>query len=288
MAENFSIVFEGQLRVGVDREVARLNLAKLFKSDVADIDRLLSGKRMTITRGLTREDAQRFLDALNDAGVQAAIEPEQPVVLSLEEVEVPKPQIPSFAPSVSPYAPPRTILKNDWPVENDFRVFALQGRIGRLRFMAWNMVLSTTAIVAFVICMRMTKLSLVAAGLLGTIGVIAFLVISLMFSIRRLHDAGWSAWLLLVNLIPGVGGFFSILLMVVPGNREPNKYGPPAPPNTSGIRILSALWMVFLVLIFVGVLLGGAKKVKKEVQASTDEYEQSLPYDDDSANQPGK
>jgi len=286
MAEHFRIVFEGQLRFGVEKEAAQASLAKLFNSDVAAIDRLFSGNRMTIKRGLTREDAQRYLTALNDAGVEAVIEPEQPVVLSLEEIEEPKP--PMFAPLASPYAPPRTAVKNDWPVDTDFRVFTLEGRIGRLRFMAWNMALSAAAIVAFIVCMRMTKLSLVAAGLFGAIGVIAFLAISLIFSVRRLHDAGWSAWLLLVNLIPGVGGFFSLLLMVVPGNREANKFGPPAPPDTSGVRILSALWIVFLALIFVGALMGGAKKVKKEVQASTDEYEQSLPYDDDSAAKPGK
>ena len=56
MAEHFKIVFEGQLRTGVDLETARLNLAQLFKSDVSSMDRLFTGKPVTVKRGLTQDD----------------------------------------------------------------------------------------------------------------------------------------------------------------------------------------------------------------------------------------
>ncbi|NBB10399.1 DUF805 domain-containing protein [Pseudomonas sp. SLFW] len=282
MAEHFKIVFEGQLRTGVDLETARLNLAQLFKSDVSGIDRLFTGKPMTVKRGLTRDDAQRYLKALNDAGVEARIEPEQPVAWTLEEIEEPAQAKPAFEPAASPYAPPRASVTTEWPTEGELKVFTVQGRIGRLRYLAWSMVLSFVAMLLAALCFGVLSMSLVAGGLLATVLVIVFLVVSIQMGAQRLHDAGWSAWLLLLNLIPLVNSVFPLLMMVIPGNAGPNRYGPPPPKNTRAVKVLAVLWVVFLALVFVAALLGGFHKVKEEVKATTGEYEQSLPYDDDS------
>lgn len=282
MAEHFKIVFEGQLRTGVDLETARLNLAQLFKSEVSAMDRLFTGKPSTVKRGLTWEDAQRYLKALNDAGVEARIEPEQPVVWTLEEIGEPAPARPAFEPAASPYAPPRASVADDWPAEAELKVFTIQGRIGRLRYLAWTMVLSFVAMLLAALCLGVLSMSLIAGGLLGTVMVVAFIVVSIQMGAQRLHDAGWSAWLLLLNLVPVVGGFFPLLMMVVPGNAGPNRYGAPPPQNSRSVKILAALWVVFLALVFVAALMGGVQKVKEEVRATTGEYEQTLPYDDDS------
>ncbi|WP_341961573.1 DUF805 domain-containing protein [Pseudomonas sp. RC10] len=282
MAEHFKIVFEGQLRTGVDLETARLNLAQLFKSDVSGIDRLFTGKPMTVKRGLTRDDAQRYLKALNDAGVEARIEPEPAVAWTLEEIEEPAQAKPAFEPAASPYAPPRASVTTEWPTEGELKVFTVQGRIGRLRYLAWSMVLSFVAMLLAALCFGVLSMSLVAGGLLATVLVIVFLVVSIQMGAQRLHDAGWSAWLLLLNLIPLVNSVFPLLMMVIPGNAGPNRYGPPPPKNTRAVKVLSVLWVVFLSLVFVAALLGGFHKVKEEVKATTGEYEQSLPYDDDS------
>ena len=42
---------------------------------------------------------------------------------------------------------------------------------------------------------------------------------------RRLHDVGYSGWLQLVNLLP-FGFIVVLVLMVLPGTRGPNQYGP--------------------------------------------------------------
>ena len=42
--------------------------------------------------------------------------------------------------------------------------------------------------------------------------------------VRRLHDLGWSGWWLLLNWIPGVGTFISIVTYCFPGTDGPNKY----------------------------------------------------------------
>lgn len=282
MAEHFKIVFEGQLRPGVDLETARLNLAQLFNSDVSGIERLFTGTAITVKRGLSRDDAQRYLKTLNDAGVEARVEPEQPVAWTLEEVEESVPAKPAFVPVASPYAPPRASVVNEWPAVGDLNVFSVQGRIGRLRYLAWTMVLIAVGLLLGGLCLGILSMSLIAGGLLGTVLLLALLVVSIQMGAQRLHDAGWSAWLLLLNLVPVVGIFFPILMIVIPGNDGPNRYGAPPPANNRAVKVLAALWIVVLALMFVGALMGGLQKVRDEVEATTGEYEQTLPNDDDS------
>lgn len=282
MAEHFKIVFEGQLRDGVELQTAKLNLAQLFKSDVASIERLFSGRPVTLKRGLTHDDAERYLKALNDAGVDARIEPEAAVALSLEEVEEPHAQRPAFdAAATSPYAPPRSAVTQTWPEVGELNVFTVQGRIGRLRYLAWSMVLMFVALIMFAVCMTLMSMSLITGGLFGAVATVVFLVVSIQIGAQRLHDAGWSAWLLLLNLVPFVGSVFPFLMMAVPGNTGPNQYGAPQPPNSKGVKILAALWVPAMIIIVVGVLMGGLQTFKDEVEITTSEYEQTLPYDDD-------
>ncbi|WP_268798257.1 DUF805 domain-containing protein [Pseudomonas huanghezhanensis] len=290
MAEHFKIVFEGELREGVEPQTAKLNLAQLFKSDVAAIDRLFYGRPVTVKRGLTHEEAERYLGALNGAGVQARIESEAPIALTLEEIEEPAVEQPRFESSTSsPYAPPRAAPASDWTGVGELNVFTVQGRIGRLRYLAWSMVLMLVALVVGALCMTIMNMSLIAGGLLGSIAVVALIVISIQIGAQRLHDAGWSAWLLLLNLVPFVGSFFPFLMMVVPGNNGANQYGAPQPPNSRSVKILASLWLVVIAITFLGVLMGGVQTFKDEVEITTSEYEQALPYDEDSdsdASQP--
>ncbi|MFP3925839.1 DUF805 domain-containing protein [Pseudomonas sp. W5-36] len=285
MAEHFKIVFEGQLRTGVELETARQNLAQLFKTEVSGVDRLFTGKPVTIKRSLTRDDAQRYLAALNDAGVEGRIEPEEPVSLRLEDVVEDTPQRPAFEPAASPYAPPRTPARQDWPAVGELKVFSIQGRIGRLRYLAWSLALVAVGLLVAALCVGVLSVSLVAGGLLGTVALVAFVVVSIQIGAQRLHDAGWSAWLLLLNLVPVVGSFFPIVMMAVPGNTGPNRYGPPPPGNTPRVKVLAILWLAVLALAVVAGMMGGLNTVQEQVEATTSEYEQALPYDDD-AEQP--
>src|SRR3546814_2249235 len=58
------IVFDGALLPGVNVTTAKLNLAELFKSDVAAIERLFSGRQVALKRDLSHADAQTYLQAL--------------------------------------------------------------------------------------------------------------------------------------------------------------------------------------------------------------------------------
>jgi len=57
--------------------------------------------------------------------------------------------------------------------------------------------------------------------------VLAFLLPMLAAGARRLHDVGKTAWLLLVGLIPIIGGLVLLYFTVQPSQTVANSYGPP-------------------------------------------------------------
>jgi len=59
-----------------------------------------------------------------------------------------------------------------------------------------------------------------------TLSWLAIMVLpSMAVSVRRLHDVGKSGWLLLVALIPLIGGIWLLILMLTDGHAGENKYG---------------------------------------------------------------
>ncbi len=58
------------------------------------------------------------------------------------------------------------------------------------------------------------------------LAIFGFLLPNLTVLIRRLHDVGMSGWFLLLEFVPYVGGLFALVISLIPGQAEPNKYGP--------------------------------------------------------------
>jgi len=56
--------------------------------------------------------------------------------------------------------------------------------------------------------------------------VLAILIPALAVSVRRLHDTGKSGWMILLCLIPIVGGIIVFVFTVLDSDPGPNKYGP--------------------------------------------------------------
>lgn len=277
MSDNrFNIVFDGTLLPGVDINTAKLNIAALYKSDVAAIERLFNGHAVILKRDLTHSDAQAYLQALNNAGIDARIEPATLIELKLTDVDHPSPVTTPAEPE-SPYAPPRASVGEQMATFATLKPFGVEGRIGRLRFLAWSMVLSlvTIAVVAVFALVGLALVSsdstagLIVGGFLAFILCIVFLIASIMISVQRLHDLGWSGWLWLLNLVPFVGSFFPIVLLAMPGNHSANRYGAPPPPNSTAVKVLSSLWLVLIVVTIVGAMAGG-------ISAIQDEYENTL------------
>lgn len=270
----FKIVFDGTLLPGVDINTAKLNLAALYKSEVAAVERLFSGQPVTLKRDLSQIDAQTYLQALKNTGIDARLEPEPVIELNLSDV---RDHAPAATEPDSPYAPPRADVAERVPEYAPLKPFGVEGRIGRLRFLAWSMVLSlvTIAVVGVFALSALALVStdstagLIVGGILAFVLCVAFLIATILISVQRLHDVGWSGWLWLLNLVPFVGSFFPLLLVVLPGSGVANRYGAPPPPNSTAVKVLSSLWLVLIALMIVGAMAGG-------ISAIQDTYENTL------------
>ncbi|WP_405122778.1 DUF805 domain-containing protein [Pseudomonas sp. M20] len=297
----YKIVFDGALQPGVDITTAKLNLADLFKSDVTAIERLFSGRSIALKRDLSHSDAQTYLQALSKTGIDARIEAETAIELNLADVHE---HTAAVAEPDSPYAPPRASVGESQAEFATPKPFSVEGRIGRLRFLAWTMVLSLVtlpivgvfALLALGLVAGDSTTGLIIGGIFAFLLFIAFLIVSILFSIQRLHDIGWSGWLWLLNLVPFVGSFFPLVIMVVPGNTGANRYGPPPPPNSTAVKVLCSLWIVFFALIFAGGMLGGISAIQQEYESNlessyesgsvtTDEVEVEVETPADSADE---
>lgn len=294
-ADQYRIVFDGELVPGMSHEAVRSNLARLFKSDADKVDRLFGRGPVNIKRELSALEADRYLQALQRAGAQARKEPEatKGITLSLvddttesseasaatERMECPKcghcqpvaiqcdgcgiviqkylarqalqaqASTPDVSPgSAQPYAPPRVPVDEPTSEYGELRVFTLHGRIGRLRYLAWSMVLIAAALGLFIIPSMAFAISATLGWILTGILCLGVLFVCLQIGVQRLHDIGWSGWLMLLNLIPIVGNLFALALVLMPGNDGSNRFGPPQPPNSRAVKVLAALWLLVPIL----------------------------------------
>lgn len=83
----FKIVFDGAVMPSTPLETVKENLARLFKSDVARIEALFSGQLVVLKRGLSGDEADKYLSALHGAGANARKEADGLSGLSLVETD---------------------------------------------------------------------------------------------------------------------------------------------------------------------------------------------------------
>jgi uncharacterized membrane protein YhaH (DUF805 family) len=93
------------------------------------------------------------------------------------------------------------------------------GRGGYWRFVAVNVAI---VIVGFILTRIASILVILLIGFY-----LAVLIPSLAAGFRRLHDTGKSGWMILISLVPLVGGIILLVFLVQPGQPAPNAYGPP-------------------------------------------------------------
>ena len=69
-----------------------------------------------------------------------------------------------------------------------------------------------------------------------TLTVFPLLLWGIIIQIKRWHDLDRSGWWVLVNLIPGLGGLYTLIMCgLIKGTSGPNKFGPD--PLENGTRI---------------------------------------------------
>lgn len=296
MSDNrFKIVFDGALLPGVESTTAKLNLAELFKSDVGAIEKLFTGRPVALKRDLSRSDAETYLTALKNAGIDARIEAEQPVAFSLAEAHETDAGSADYSrPAASPYAPPRAAVGDNGAEFSTLKVFTIHGRIGRLRYLAWTLVLTVAMLVAggiistasFAVAAASPTAGIILGSLLGFALFVALVWVSVQIGVQRLHDLGWSGWLYLLNLVPLVNSIFPLLLLVLPGNAGANQYGPPPPRNSTAVKVLATLWLAFIPVVFAIAVTLGMNGYLNQLESSVDSgYESSSITSDDDSDQ---
>lgn len=60
------------------------------------------------------------------------------------------------------------------------------------------------------------------------IGIVSLILLwpGIAVSVKRLHDIGWTGWLILLSLVPIAGLVITVVNWFIPGNSGDNKYGP--------------------------------------------------------------
>lgn len=113
--------------------------------------------------------------------------------------------------------------------------FGFSGRIARQSFILAQivMLLALAAVTLQIVKAGQDQQLLAFWGFvfMATALVLAWCVVAL--AVKRLHDIGMPGALALLLFVPAINWAWILFLMVMPGNREANAYGPPpfGPPS---------------------------------------------------------
>ena len=143
----------------------------------------------------------------------------------------------------NPYGAPKVAVETAADT-HPVRLFSISGRIGRLRYIAYGVLIY----VVLVMLSGILSALLVPMGQAGAvIGALlpwaVIIVLSFMLTIQRCHDFNTTGWLSILGLVPLV----NLIFWFIPGSDGPNRFGKPTPPNN--LLTLILMWAVPLLLI---------------------------------------
>ena len=90
-------------------------------------------------------------------------------------------------------------------------------------FFLFNMLF--TAIAVIVDMTMGTFIDDLGVGLLQGVYALAVLIPSIAVTVRRLHDTDKSGWWIFISLVPLIGGIWLLVLLVLDGNSNENRFG---------------------------------------------------------------
>ena len=133
-------------------------------------------------------------------------------------------------------------------------IFSFNGRIGRLRYMAYS---TATYFLLMLVMIPVVGTSAFMGGEPAVSGVgaiavgvlsIAMLVAGVAFAKRRLNDLNRSGWWILLSIVPFVNLLFTIYVIFFPGTDSDNDFGAAPAANSLGVQILGWLMPAVFVL----------------------------------------
>lgn len=129
------------------------------------------------------------------------------------------------------------------------RMFELNGRIGRVRYLVYASVISIImfAVIGVVLALLAKSVGLTTLLAIGLIMWIPMFVILYYVLRRRLHDLGKSGWFGLLQFFPLLNIGFILWVLFARGNDASNEYGPPPAANTRPLVI--AAWLIPIAML---------------------------------------
>ena len=189
--------------------------------------------------------------------------------------------------AASPYATPQAQVSDSLPEFGELRPFGVTGRIGRMRYIAWSLVLIIAALPVMGLTALLMSQFPVVGGILFALEIIALAVVSVQFGVQRLHDIGWSGWLYLLNFVPFIGSVFPLLMMVIPGTQGPNRYGQIQPPNSTSVLVMAWISIgtgILSVLAIIGVLMFAGVGALSALDSDFSDSSYEMPADVDGSD----
>ena len=151
---------------------------------------------------------------------------------------------------VNPYRAPQAAVEEGAGETQPVRFFAVSGRIGRLRYIAYGVLMYAALFLASGILVTvLSAVSPTLAGLVALLPWLAIIVLGFMLTIQRCHDFDTTGWLSILSLVPLV----NLIFWFIPGTDGPNRYGPPTPPNGAAV-IVGAIAVPVVGVAFIGIL----------------------------------
>jgi uncharacterized membrane protein YhaH (DUF805 family) len=145
----------------------------------------------------------------------------------------------------NPYASPSAPVEEDSPeVTNSSRIFVLNGRIGRWRFLAYGGLLSFATGLAIAIPFLIVSQLIPDRAIVHVLNIatnLCVLLPILLMARRRLQDMDHSGWWTLTLIVPLVNFLTMLYLVFGPGIRGRNRYGAPPSKNPAWVCPASLL-----------------------------------------------
>lgn len=128
-----------------------------------------------------------------------------------------------------------------------------EARIGRLRYMVWQLGLACIFIVSALVGLFAVFVSpIISVLILGVVNIL-YLIFTLRIAAQRLHDLNFSAWMLLLLLVPIANVILGIMALVMPGTPGSNRFGAPPPPNSKSVKIAGTILIFIYCVCIAGI-----------------------------------
>ncbi len=188
----------------------------------------------------------------------------------------------------TPYTPPSADMAQvDSEETYQPKIWSVEGRIGRLRYLGYGMLVPLVILLAIGVVSGI--LAAVGGGMLAMVplflGYVVMIASSFVFMKRRLNDLGKTGWMGLLSLVPFVNLIFGLYLVFAEGEKGRNQYGPAPCPNPPGMVWVIAVPFIsiFVIGILAAIALPAYQDYVNRAKAKAERVEHVTPSDMPSA-----